>query len=476
MNFKILNSVLMGAAAFTVPAKAAQHAFHFDHVLGTSLDIVVVAADAKIAGLAAETAMAEITRLDAVLSGWRHDSELRALNNAAIFHASPDLFNVVASGEKWRADTDGAFSLRLGRLEAAPDFVDRGLLASAIADAPIRLYPATRRIERPEPVSFAVDGLAKGYIIDRALEAASAMPGVLGLMIDVGGDLRCWGQSPDGTGWRIGVVDHCSPADNSPPVAVLKMTQGAVATSGRSTRQQAIFDPRNGQPVRTIAMATVVAPTAADADALASAFSVLTPQQSIGLANGLPGVAAHIVDSQGRTHASDAWQGMVVAQNTVPRQGSAAGAWPAGFGVNIAYEIPNLGGGRRARPPYVTVWITNEAGTAVRTLAFYADRVRYMPENYVFWERVGGGHQDLVASVTRPTRPPGRYTLEWDGRDDNGKPLATGKYTVNIEASREHGGHSLQRLDLAIGASPVSAEAAAQGELGAASATYGKLP
>ena len=474
-NHNIFVTTLLGGAALAMPAQAASFAFHFDHVLGTSMDVVIVAADEKAAELATDAAMAEITRLDAILSGWRSDSELRALNSAMVFHASPDLFHVIRAGEKWRADTAGAFSLRLGRLDAAPAFVDKAVLASAIEGAPVRLYPAILRIERPEPVSFAVDGLAKGYIIDRALEAARKMPGVVGLMIDVGGDLRCWGRSPDGMGWRIGVVDHCNPADNSPPAAVLKLKEGAVATSGRSARLQTIYDPRNGQPVQAVAMATVVAPTAADADALASAFSVLTPQQSVSMANDLPGVATRIVDAAGVTHASDSWQGMVVAQNTAPRPVAGVSAWPAGFAVNIAYEIPSLGSGRRVRPPYVTVWVTNEAGAAVRTLAFYADRARYMAENYVFWERVGADRQDLVASVTRPTRPPGRYTLQWDGRDDSGKPLPLGRYTINIEASREHGGHSLQRIDLSLGASPISGDAAAQSELGAASATYGKM-
>ena len=72
-----------------------------------------------------------------------------------------------------------------------------------------------------------------------------------------------------------------------------------------------------------------------------------------------------------------------------------------------------------------------------------------------------------------PTRRPGRYSLVWDGRDDKGQPLPQGRYTVHIEASREHGGHGYQTLDATLGGQAIEIESAGNAELGSATVHYG---
>jgi len=477
MDAKGFISVLLGTtAAIVAPTQAsAAYMFHTDHVLGTSLDVTIVSVTEPLASIAVQAVHSEIARLDAILSGWRGDSELASLNMSRVSEVSPDLFNVIAAGESWREKTGGAFSLRLGRLASA-NSRDAARLAASIERADVILTADTHEIARPEAVQFSVDAIAKGYIVDKAMAAARNVPGIQGVMIDIGGDLRCWGQSPTGKCWNVGVVDAHNQADNAPPSAILVLCNGAVATSGKGARAQTIFDPASGRAREGILMATAFAPTATDADALASAFYVLPPEQSLVLANSLPGVAAHIVDTYGNTHVSDAWNGMLLAQN-VPAKPKAVGSisspWPEGFSVEIGYEIPVISGGRRARPPYVTIWVSKEGGEAVRTLAFYADKGRYMPENYIYWDGVRGNNT-VLSSVTRPTRPPGAYTVEWDGRDDAGRPVPQGRYTISIEAAREHGGHSIQRIDIDLGSSPASAAAPGQQEIGPVKVTYGK--
>jgi thiamine biosynthesis lipoprotein len=466
---------LGAAAALASPWQAEGQAwrFHADHVLGTSLDLAVMAKDPLTAARAMDAARSEIARLDPVLSAWRGDSELTVLNTAPVHAASPDLFAVIAACEDWRRRTGGAFSARLGRALAACG--SPGLAASG-EDAALELNPVTRTITRPDSVVFAVDGLAKGYIIDRALEAARCIAGVDGVMMDIGGDLRCWGKAPQTRGWRIGLVDAADPSDNAPSLSHLKLNDMAVATSGRSSRNQLIISPLSGAAVDHVAYATAVAPSAMDADALATAFSVLPVPESLALADRLPQVAARIIGADGKIHASSRWQDYC-AESPPQRLAQAAPAngpaWPNGFIVLVEYEVPQIATGSY-HSPVVAIWITDENRNLVRTLLVLGYRNRYREEAYVYWRRFGRLNEDLADSVTKPTRPPGRYSIKWDGLDDTGKKVPQGKYILNIEASREKGGHSVQRLELNLGAGVSNASADAMEEIGDVRASYGR--
>lgn len=456
MAFRELSAALLGGAALVAPAHGAvAHLFHADHVLGTSLDMAAVSVSAPMAELAMAAVRAEIARLDAVLSGWREDSELAVLNSASRHVASTDLYNVIAAGEAWRVRSGGAFDLG----------------AASPGNAKLVLEPDSRTIHRPAGLRLGVDAIAKGYIIDRAVAVARSVPGIDGVMIDIGGDLCCSGVSPKGKAWRIGVADPSDLADNAPPLALLALNNGAVASSGGGLRGHAIVDPVTGR-MNNVAMATAVAPTAMDADALATIFHVLPAAQAVALADSLPGVAAHIVQCDGSIATSKGWERLAQAAPAKPV--AASGPWPEGFSVKIDYTVPRFTSSLRLYPPYVTIWITDAAGEPVRSLVFHAARERWMRENYVYWERIGKDNQKIVDAITRPTRGPGAYSFTWNGRDDNRKPVPQGRYTVNIEASREGGGHSIQRIAVELGSAPASFSIEADEELGPAKVTYGK--
>jgi thiamine biosynthesis lipoprotein len=491
--------------AFVQPAQAAVHRFHEDHVLGTSLELVVAGADAQASARALAAAKAEIARLDAALSGWRPDSELARLNaSKGPMAASHDLYRVIEQCEALRRASGGAFSARLGEAEAlwraaerdgCP--VDADALAAAAARgeaAQVRLDPASRTIDRGGAV-FAVDALAKGYVIDAALEAAArAAPTATGLMLDIGGDLRCRGSGPDAGHWPVGLAKGRD-ADNTAPAHIIRVADQAVATSGPGARDRLIGGarinhtllPGDGQPAsaRTV---TVVADKAADADALATAIAAQPGHHGLAFA-AKQGAQARIVEPDGRVLTTDGWSDLIApaaiaerrTQDAIARlihtaaPGRAA-AWPAGFEVDVDYEIPELTAGRY-HPPFVAIWVTDQDGKLVRTLFHLGNRPRrFLDSNYVWWRSFNADGQgpDKLVSVTRPSRLPGRYTAVWDGKDDAGNAVAQGHYVVNIEMTREHGGHSLQTIPLDIGKIPVSASAQGEGESGPAAVRYGR--
>jgi thiamine biosynthesis lipoprotein len=501
----LLASAALASVAMVQPAQAAVQRFHDDHVLGASMDMTVVGADAATAARALAAAHHEIQRLDKVLSGWRADSELARLNvSTGPVAVSRDLFAVIEQCESWRQTCQGAFSARLGAVEALwrqaeqtgvqPNPAALSQAAAHADSAQVRLDPARRTIDRAG-VTFAVDALAKGYIVDAALNAAArAAPTAQGLMLDIGGDLRCRGVAPGGSGWRIGLARGAD-ADNVPPAQLIRISNQAVATSGPGARDRTVGDcavshtlsPAGGQAAaaRTV---TVVADHAAGADALATALGVMPVAQGLALAE-CKGAQARIVDAEGTVHASSDWDGLIApaslnqaharaslsalihvasSANTTP--------WPAGFQVDIDYEIPSLAVGRY-RPPFVVIWITDEQGKLVRTLFQVGGRPpRYQDSNYVWWTvfNADSTGRQKVDSVTRPTRQPGKYSAQWDGKDDMGNLVGQGRYTINIETSREHGGHTLQTIALNLGQAPLSGSAAAGDEAGPAAARYGK--
>ena len=155
---------------------------------------------------------------------------------------------------------------------------------------------------------------------------------------------------------------------------------------------------------------------------------------------------------------------------------ASSAAWPAGFEVAIDYQIPELSAGRY-HPPFVAIWITDQDGKLVRTLFHLGNRPRrFLDSNYVWWKgfNADGNGPDKLATVTRPSRPPGKYSAVWDGRDDAGNPVGLGRYTINIEMSREHVGHTVQAIPLDLGKAPASASAQGEGEAGPAAARYGR--
>lgn len=415
---------LAAAAAALAPAVAEAAAetqvwrLHQPHVLGASLDLAVVSADPGAALAAARAARSEIDRLDAVFSRWRPDSLLSRGG------ASEELDGVIATAARWRAATGGAFDAGRG-------------------------------------ASLDLDGIAKGHVIDRALETARRVPGVEGLMLDIGGDLRVWGRPPSPDGWRIGVADPARLQDNAEPAEVLRLAEGALAFSGPGLRGPRVIG-RDGRA--SLASAAVHAPTAVEADALSTALCAMDAREGLALVRQLDGVEAVVIDADGRRHASAGWAGLILAQAPSP--------WPTDFRLTVDYEIPRQSNGR-AQPPYVVVWITNAGGTPVRTLAVMGADARFIDENFIWWRRVGRTLGRSVDAMAKPTRRPGRYSLVWDGRDDKGQPSPQGRYTVHIEASREHGGHGYQTFEITLGGQAASVDSAGNAELGPATVRYG---
>ncbi len=458
--------------------------WHQDHVLGTSLDLVMVGVSKAQADEVVAVIQAEIARLDAVLSVWRSDSEISRLNRNPQMQVSDDLFAVIRACEAWRDQTCGAFSARMGQLLQQWELAQgvgvldpelTGAQSTRIASRRVTLHAAEQVIERPAGLQFAPDALAKGYVIDRAISAArQAMPALRGLMVDVGGDLRVWGQAPRAAGWQVGVRDAGTRGDNQMPQQVLGLNQQALAFSGRGARdrdgQSHLIDPATGLAVNHVEQSVVVAPTTADADALATALAVMPPEEGMALIARIAGAEAQIVYGNGRVVESAGWQSLLATPQdqinmlSVASDAAATSSWPQGYQAQLDYVIPKIDV-PKYRAPYVVIWVTDSNKQLVRTLQVWGDEHKWQDSNYVWWRRYGR-KIDNLDTVAKPSRQAGRYSVVWDGKDDQGKRVAAGQYQVHIESAREHGDHSYQSFDLEVSPKPSVQSKPAKDELG----------
>lgn len=147
--------------------------------------------------------------------------------------------------------------------------------------------------------------------------------------------------------------------------------------------------------------------------------------------------------------------------------------WAAAFLVTpvqaleaeITVNIPEVAAAQYYRP-YVAVWVENAEQQPVKLIALWRKEPDWLKDIRRFWRKIGRSEAELVDAMTGATRMPGKYRLSWNGKDDQGEALAEGSYTLYVEASREQGGRSVQKIAFQLNGAPQQLNAAATEELG----------
>jgi thiamine biosynthesis lipoprotein len=283
--------------------------------MGTITEIAVVHRDAGYAQRAIDAGFAELRRVESAMTRFADTSDVgRAnLHAAAVPVAiSPATAAVLSRALLLAADSDGRFDPALGRAMALWDFGSRRQPPPADA---LRRYAGQRLYEQVElgrrggadvvlfhapEVALDLGGIAKGYGVDRAVEALRAW-GIAHALVNAGGDLYAVGRSPDGDPWEIGIQ---SPSDPDGLAATLRVEDEAIATSGDyqqffehgGRRYHHLLDPATAEPHRVTSRSlTIVAADCLTADAAATTLFGASPPLARAILNSMPG--ARIVHS-----------------------------------------------------------------------------------------------------------------------------------------------------------------------------------
>jgi len=490
----------------TTSTRGRLYVFHYENVLGTSLEMKVAASSAAQSERAEKAVLAEIERESHILSSWDPDSEFsrwfRTMDQPV--RVSPELFEVLSLFDKWRGLTQGALDAsaeaitRVWKRAAAeqrlPSQLELDAAVASVRRVHWQLDPANRTATHTSDTPLALNSFVKSYIAGRAAETALGASGAKGLVVNIGGDLVIRGDWSE----LVDVADPKSDAENGVPIARLVVRDRAVATSGDYRRgveiggrhYSHIVDPRTGMPADQIISSTVIAQSPAEAGALATALSVLTPEESSRLVASMPGVEYLLVRKNGDRIVSNGWSSFaakpasyvaavrpVAAYERVAAQSSAS-QWDQKYELAVTIEL-SLIEGYRVHRPYVAVWIENESHAPVRTIALWFGKYKYLNELRA-WSReesMRSVSEDthIMNSVSSATRPPGKYTFKWDGKDDSGNLVKAGKYTVMIEAAREHGTYQLMRQEIDFNGSPKQFQLPGDVEIASATLDYHKI-
>lgn len=285
------------------------------HALGAPTTLILNHPDRAKAQALVRRVVAEVERLESILSLYRDTSALCELNRMGALAMPPqDLVAVLEASRTVFDITDGAFdpsvqplfALYAGyfaRPDAAPSGPSTADVeqAKALAGFEAVHFNADRIAFARRGMALTLNGIAQGYVTDRVV-ALLREEGIDSSLVDMG-EGRAIGAQADGQPWRIGLVETQADREDE---TVIPLIDAAIATSAFSGfrfdaagRFSHILDPRHGSVQPRYRRLTVIAPDATTADGFSTAFSLIDLQHMRAILDRQPDIAVDLVTSAG---------------------------------------------------------------------------------------------------------------------------------------------------------------------------------
>ena len=291
-------------------------------MLGSPLEITVVAKDTIQGNQYIDLAITEVKRIEYLISDWIPSTQISQVNKNAgskPVKVDKEVFDLVGRAIKVSQITSGAFDISYasmdkiwkfdGSMKAMPTEEAIKKSVSKIGYKNIILDSKEQTIFlKNEGMKLGLGGIGQGYIADKVKELLFSK-GCNSGIVNVSGDINAWGRQQDGNPWTVGIVN---PLNKNKVFATFPLEDSAVETSGNyekyvifnGIRYSHIIDPRTGYPAQGVVSVSVFAKQTEIADALATGIFVMGVDVGIDLVNQLKGVECILVDDKGKIHSS----------------------------------------------------------------------------------------------------------------------------------------------------------------------------
>jgi FAD:protein FMN transferase len=288
-------------------------------IMGTRCTVEVWSPDRAAGEAAIDAVFEEFRRIDRLMSTYKPDSEISAVNDRAArapVRVSQEFFDLIAQSVEYSKLTRGAFDITYAsvgylydyRAQVHPDAARIAAALPGINWRHIELLPKQLAIRFRRPgVRIDLGGIAKGYAVDRGIAVLRAR-GIDRAMVNAGGDTRIIGDR-FGRPWMIGIRN---PDDGGKVALRLPLEDVAISTSGDyeryfeedGVRYHHILDPQTGKSASKVRSVTIITDTATRSDALTKSVFIMGAEAGIAFINTLPDVDAIAIDPTGKVHYS----------------------------------------------------------------------------------------------------------------------------------------------------------------------------
>ena len=286
--------------------------------MGSRFEITIVAKDKTTALAHIDTAVAEITRIENLISDWIPETQVSEINrNAGIAPVKVDreLLELTQRAIHYSKLTDGAFDISFaaadkiwkfdGTMETLPseETIRESVKKIGYKNIVIDTVQSTIFLKLPG-MKIGFGSIGKGYAADKTKELLVSK-GVAAGIINASGDMNTWGKDPNGKAWTVGITN---PLKKDKILSVFPISDLAVVTSGNyekfvmigGKRYAHIIDPRTGWPASGISSVTVFAENAEMANGLSTAIVVLGKDAGLKMMEQFPLVRVIIIDDNGK--------------------------------------------------------------------------------------------------------------------------------------------------------------------------------
>ncbi|WP_316829847.1 FAD:protein FMN transferase [Pedobacter aquatilis] len=286
-------------------------------LMGGRFDISIVADNREIAEDNIDTVIAEISRIEYLISDWKPNSEVSAVNNNAGIKPVKVSAEVLALAERainLSEITNGAFDVSFAAMDKiwkfdgsmkempSPEEIKKSVEKVGYRNIIIDKAQSTIFLKL-KGMKIGFGALGEGYAADRCREMMLAR-GIKAGIVNASGDMSTWGKNPDGKNWTIGITN---PMKEDTIFAVVPMKQNAIVTSGsyrkfvefNGKRYAHIINPATGYPSTGLISVTIMGPSAEVANGLSTSTMVLGPDAGKKLIEKFPGYSYLMVTDQG---------------------------------------------------------------------------------------------------------------------------------------------------------------------------------